>query len=180
VGERGSVELLGAGDLLRPWHLTDERYASVPIDARWRVIEPTWIALLDSDFPRRVARWPAITGNLVDRAAKRADSLAIRLAVAQIPQLSARVLVILWHLADRWGRVERDAIALPLRLSHATLAELVCAQRPSVSNALRELESCKLVDRSNGNCWRLLGDPPDELVVARGTQPDGARFVRDR
>lgn len=64
VAGRGSIELLGAGDLLPPWQLAEIRYASVRVNTRWRVIEPTWIALLDSDFPRRVARWPTITRNL--------------------------------------------------------------------------------------------------------------------
>jgi CRP/FNR family cyclic AMP-dependent transcriptional regulator len=164
LGERRSIELLGGGDLVRPSQTDGKDYATVPINAHWRVIEPTWIAILDQGFPRRVAQWPAITGNLVDRAAQRADSLAVRLAVAQIPQLTSRLRLILWHLADRWGRVESGGVSLPLRLSHSTLAELVCAQRPSVSHALRELESRKVLSRLPRGGWQLHGGPPDDLI----------------
>jgi CRP/FNR family transcriptional regulator, cyclic AMP receptor protein len=168
VGARSSIELLGAGDLFFPCHSGGPSYLTVPLESSWTVLEPAWLAVLDHTLALRTARWPSIMGRLVGRAAQRADSLAMRLAIAQIPQLSSRLLVLLWHLADRWGRVDPDGIVLSLRLSHATLAELVCAQRPSVTNALRELTRRRLVERLPGGGWHLHPLPSAELAAAMG------------
>jgi hypothetical protein len=43
------------------------------------------------------------------------------------------------RLADRWGRVRPDGVAVELRLSHSVLADLVAAQRPSVTASLGTL-----------------------------------------
>lgn len=158
LGSRHSVELLGPGELLRPWTTTGEQ--TVPSQSTWTVIESGAVALLDRDFHRSAARWPEITSALLDRALQRSRSLALRLAIAQLPRLAERLHLVLWHLADRWGRVERDAVVLPLRLSHQILADLVCAQRPSVSHALKELASAKLVLRRSDGGWTLCGTPP--------------------
>ena len=69
-------------------------------------------------------------------------------------------MTVFWHLADRWGRVDRDGVTLPIRLSHATLAELVAAQRPSVSIALKQLTGERRVARAPAGGWRLLEGHP--------------------
>src|SRR3712207_9115882 len=56
------------------------------------------------------------------------------------------------------------SVSLPLRLSHSTLAELVCAQRPSVSNALHELKSRNVLSRLPCGGWQLHGGPPEDLI----------------
>ena len=52
----GCTELLGPGDLMRPWDQS-EGLASVPFDVDWEVLEPTTIAVLDE----RVTRATTIT-----------------------------------------------------------------------------------------------------------------------
>jgi hypothetical protein len=57
VSGRRSVELLAAGDVLRPWvELGDDAPATVTIE--WAVMDPVTVAVLDGAFARRVARWP--------------------------------------------------------------------------------------------------------------------------
>jgi DNA-binding transcriptional MocR family regulator len=84
------------------------------------------------------------------------------------------VLSILWHLAERWGRMTLDGVALPLTLSHRLLAQLIGARRPTVSTALGQLAARGEVVRLPGGSWLLKGTPPG--------QPDDAleRFIPPR
>jgi CRP-like cAMP-binding protein len=157
VGDRRSVELLGAGDVLRP----PAADADTLLDARetWTVLAPAQVAVLDCLFQQRTARWPELHGALMDRALRRGDSLALRLALAQEPRLGDRIELVLWHLAERWGRVEPRGVRVPLRLSHQLIGELVCAQRPSVTRALRELAAADRVVACGNDGWLLRGCP---------------------
>jgi hypothetical protein len=87
--------------------------------------------------------------------------LNVYLAVSHINGVDMRVLTILWHFADRWGRTSPDGIVLPLRLTNAMLGDIVGARRQSVSTAVSDLVRRGLVDRcENGCCWHLRGGPP--------------------
>jgi CRP/FNR family transcriptional regulator, cyclic AMP receptor protein len=151
---RSSVELLGPGDLLRPWQ-DDGESASVPSVARWRVLEPARLAVLDADVVEALRLVPGALDVLLERAERRAHALSARLAIAQMPRLEDRLVAVFWCLADRWGRVEPGGVTIPLRLSHRVLAGLVCAQRPSVSVALKHLADDGLLERAEHGTWRL-------------------------
>ena len=73
---------------------------------------------------------------IVDRLSERAQRLAITQAISQLNRVDRRLLALFWHLAERWGRVASDGIAVPLVLSHRLIGELVGARRPTVSTAL--------------------------------------------
>jgi CRP/FNR family transcriptional regulator, cyclic AMP receptor protein len=156
---RRSVELLGAGDVLQLGD-GDGGAACLPADASWRALRTTRIALLDPEFLVMVHRAPAVVGNLLGRVVERCRALAVRLAIAQMPRLDARLLALFWHLADRWGRVEPGRVTIPLPLSHALLADLVCAQRPSVSVVLKHLIERGEVERLPLGGWALFTEPP--------------------
>ena len=79
--------------------------------------------------------------------------------------------MLLWLLADRWGQVRPDGTAIPIRITHTLLADLVAAQRPSVSTAISELTRRGLVIPIEGGGWILRGNPPGELVKLRDTEP---------
>ena len=162
LGRHVCVELLGSGDLLRPWDAEDPAAAPLTTGARWRVVESARLAVLDARFASLFVRFPPLTAVLLSRAVRRSQWLATLLAVSAMPRLDARLLAVLWHLADRWGRVGRDGTVVPLRLTHEILAGLVSAQRPSVTTALRSLERQGLVRRDASGGWLLLGDPPGD------------------
>ena len=65
--------------------------------------------------------------------------LSFRLAVLELKHVHLRVLLLLWHLSDRWGRVRRDGVHLELPLTHELIARMVGAHRTSVTVALRKL-----------------------------------------
>jgi len=95
----------------------------VPIEADWHVVDqPARLAVLDANVTRQLGRWPTITCEILDRAIRRARWLSLQLAVGHIKHVETRLLMILWHFADRWGRVRADGVVIDLQLSHRTSA----------------------------------------------------------
>ncbi len=165
VDGRYGAELLGVGDLLRPWQGEDTPQ-TLPLTTGWQVLEPARLAVLDRRVARRLARYPDLTGGLVGRALERSRNLAVNIAIVHQARVDVRLTMLLWHLADRWGRVTVEGVALPLGLNHTMLAELVAARRPTVSSALSELTTRGLLTRTAGG-WLLYGEPPAELIELR-------------
>jgi CRP-like cAMP-binding protein len=160
IGTVASAELLGAGDILRPW-VTGDEGSSMPASARWQVLQPTTVAVLDRRFTTIAGRWPEVVSALTERSVNRARLLAFQMAIGNVRRVDARLLLLMWRLADRWGRVTSDGIVVPLRLTHGWLAHLVGAQRPSVTTALGNLSGAGRVERLEDGSWLLRGDPPD-------------------
>ena len=144
-----ATELVGQGDLLRP-NDHDGDDAPIPFGVSWTVLETARLAVLDPAFTRLLAQWPAAVEAVLRGASNRAHSLAITMAVSNLRRVDARLLVLLWYLADRWGRVTPEGVVVPVRLTHETLARLVGAQRPSVTTALRQLDEEGRVRRTPG------------------------------
>ncbi len=160
---RECVELLGCGDLLRPWDHSDGLYAPVPFDTSWCVLQPTRLAILDRRFALVAGRFPELLAELVSRTLHRSRSLSLLFALSHVRRVDQRLLILLWHLADRWGRVEREGVVVPLRLTHETLAKLVGAQRPSVTVGLNQLREQGRLRRRPDGSWLLLGSAPEEF-----------------
>jgi CRP-like cAMP-binding protein len=157
VPERGrSLELLGPGDLLRPWQEDSPSFSEVS----WTVVEPTRIAVLDESFATRARRAPKLMETLTERALRRLHRLAVGAAIANTVGVEERLLLVLWQLAELRGRKAPGGTLLPLRLSHQTLADLVGARRPTVTLALRTLAERGLLQRHESGGWLLTGDPP--------------------
>lgn len=166
LGQTVATELVGRGDVLRPED-QDGVDAPVPFDVEWRVLQPTRVALLDREFAAVVGRWPEAMEVVVRNAVHRAQSLGLLLAVCHLRRVDARLLVLMWHMADRWGKVTPDGVCVPLRLTHQTLGRLVGAQRPSVTTALKQLQDDGQLSRASDGTWMLHGDPPDTLERMR-------------
>jgi CRP/FNR family transcriptional regulator, cyclic AMP receptor protein len=160
VGERTATELVGAGDLLQPWE--DDVDQLVQPRPAWRALLPTRIAVLDAAFAERVRPWPQIMQTLLRRAGRRARNLDVQRAISSQPRLEVRLALLFWHLAARWGRVERGGIHLSLPLTHALIGRLAGAERPSVSHALGRLADAGLVTGAGGD-WHLNGSIEDHL-----------------
>lgn len=162
VAGRRCGELVASGALLRPWDNFGHA-APMPFEVDWRVIQPVRLALLDHRVTLVCARWPALLHELVGRAVERSHTLALMVAIHSLQHVELRLLVLLWHLADRFGRVTPEGTLVPLKLSHSDLAELVGSQRPSVSANLIKLSRQGMVSRRPDRSWLLHGQPPSEL-----------------
>jgi hypothetical protein len=158
---RTTTELLGAGDLLRPWD-DDDQFDALPFTATWHVHVAARVAVLDTRVAMAAGRWPPVARALGTRHVRRARTLSFQRAIAQLPRVEDRVLVLLWTLAERWGRVGTQGVRLPLGLPHRTLATLVGARRPSVTTAVTGLTRAGLVERVDDG-WLLHGDPAEIL-----------------
>lgn len=155
-------ELLGAGDLLRPWQDIDSPTLKVVIG--WNVVHPTRLAVLDEDVARHLAHYPEVTSSLIGRALQRSHNLAVIMAIVHQARVDLRLHMLFWHLAARWGKVCSDRVTVPLRLTHGVLADLIAAGRPTVTRALSELARKNLVHARNEG-WELFGRPPGQLLA---------------
>jgi CRP/FNR family cyclic AMP-dependent transcriptional regulator len=171
VHRRFGAELLGEGDLLRPWQGEDAQ-PMLPRTTGWRVLRASRVALLDRRVAGRLARYPDLTARLVARALERSRNLAVNMAIVHHARVDVRVHMLLWHLADRWGRVGTDGVIVPLALTHAVLADLVAARRPTVTSALSDLANRGVI-RPVVDGWLLSGEPPGELLELQSVEVQG-------
>jgi CRP/FNR family cyclic AMP-dependent transcriptional regulator len=133
------------------------------------------VALLGYETLAALARLPAVLVELNRRTLWRSRALAVQLALASEPHLDARLELLLWHLADRWGRREDGAVVLRLPLTCDLLAELAGAERSAVSRTISRLARTDILTRRDDgtlvllNAMRVLGpDSRNDLECCRG------------
>jgi CRP/FNR family transcriptional regulator, cyclic AMP receptor protein len=173
LNERVASELLGPGDLLRPLEHDGEE-ATLPFAAAWRVLKPLRLAVLDRRWSVRMCAFPDVGIALTGRAMARSRRLANMFVIASYPHLEDRLWLVLWELADRYGRVRPDGVHVPVAMTHQVLSELAVARRPSVSSALSRLAGNRSVERLRDG-WLLRGDPPP-LVARSRDDPAAPEF----
>ncbi len=121
---------------------------------------PARMAVLDDDLVAGLAGLRRVLAELNRRTLLRSRALALRLALVEEPCLETRLELLLWHLADRWGRREADASVLLLPLNRDFVAELASAHPSAVGRALERLAKRGRLDRRPDGAFALLGDPP--------------------
>ncbi len=163
VAGTSAAELIGAGDLIHPGDIRASDLSPLNGRLRWTVLAPARLAILDGGFCARVAEWPQILGRVALRAVWRIHGLAVNHAICHQGRIEDRLLLLFWDLAQRWGRVSSEGVRLELPLTHMTLAKLVSAQRPSVTNALGVLRRRGLLLRRADRSWLLPLPIPEEL-----------------
>jgi CRP/FNR family transcriptional regulator, cyclic AMP receptor protein len=175
LGRFDCTELLGSGDLLRPWSFASAATATVSSHVSWNVVDPVRFAMLDRRFALSVAPWPEITAALMDRIIQRSRWLAFQLAVCHVVRVDTRLLLMLWHFADRWGRMTTDGARVRIPVTHSVLASVVGARRPSVTTALGRLQDEGMIERLGSGEWLLHGSPPEDY--ARIQEEAGASYL---
>jgi hypothetical protein len=143
---RRAVELIGPSDVLRPWSW-DEEGSHVQAEIGWRVLEPTKLAVLDHALVARLDPWPQLGVELVSRGTRRAHHLAVALAIVHHSRVEERLLLTLWHLAERWGRVTPTASSS--RCRSATSA-WPTSSAPTGPRSRRRWARCRTPARSAG------------------------------
>ena len=163
---RESAELLGPGDLLRPWQRLRSATEADP-SASWTVIEPGAIAVLDARVTGIIGHWPELVATVVGRALERSRALTLTLAISQMTGADLRVLALMWHLVERFGREEGDGWVVPIRLTHQMIATLAGTHRQTVTSALGQLANAGRLARLANGWWLVCGEPPEDLVAMR-------------
>ncbi|HTX13589.1 MAG TPA: hypothetical protein VME22_33535 [Solirubrobacteraceae bacterium] len=158
VGRAVATELLGPGDVLRPW---DEPLHShfIPPEHNWRVFRPGRAAVIDEHVTKLIGVRPALVLAFSGRLLRRVRSLAYLNAIGHLYSVEDKVRTLLWHLASTYGRVTPYGVKIPFRLTHEVLGEIVGAKRPSVTLALTHLHERGEVLR-DGVGWLLMGERP--------------------
>jgi CRP/FNR family transcriptional regulator, cyclic AMP receptor protein len=159
AGTRSHIEMLGSGDVISPWVGTGLEL-SPPTVLTASVVARARIALLDRRFALRTARWPELHAALIQRCIERSRRLSLQSAINALPRIEERLEVTLWELAYRFGRVTPVGVMLDLPLTHSDMADMLAAQRPSVSTAFARLQERGRVVRADRRRWLLGGDPP--------------------
>jgi CRP/FNR family transcriptional regulator, cyclic AMP receptor protein len=124
----------------------------------WHVSGRATIAILDDRILPALHAWPALSSRLIARAARQAARAAEQRAISQLPRVELRIRALLWHLAERWGRISAAGVVVPLELTHGALGHLVGARRPTVTLALSELARNGAVKRRDDGAWLLHHD----------------------
>lgn len=106
--------------------------------------------------------------------AQRARYLALTQAVTHLPRAYARLLILVWLLAERWGHVTPEGVTVSLPHTGEDLGMLVGARRPTVTIALQRLTQSGFLTRRGGDHWlstdraiRCL-DHPESLALVDG------------
>jgi CRP/FNR family cyclic AMP-dependent transcriptional regulator len=155
------AELVGEGDLVMPGGAGADAAGCM---VGWRVVEPARIAILDRQFVARVEQWPQVLARLTVRALRRGHELAWQSAIRNQTRVDHRIHRLLWHYADRWGRVTTDGVSLELPLTHECMGKLVGAHRPSVTSAIGMLERRGLLHRPSQGTWLLTRSAPADAT----------------
>jgi CRP/FNR family cyclic AMP-dependent transcriptional regulator len=148
AGHREGAELLGAGDLIQPASESGS-------DITWRAVTDATLAVLDATVLANAGAVPELLAGLLTTAADRTNAVARQLVLAQWSSADDRLLATFRMLAERWGVVTPEGVALPAFLTHSVLAPLVGARRPSVTTALKRLAASGAVRRAADGRWLL-------------------------
>lgn len=105
-----STELLGPGDILRPWPREDAERLLCD-QAQWMVLADCRVALLDQRLTAALSQYPEIYAVLLERMDTRARRFATTQAIAQLNRVDRRLLAQLVSPAVRTR-------ALTPRLTH--------------------------------------------------------------
>src|SRR5215216_2827176 len=83
VSDTVSTELLGPGDVVRPWSL-NQAPPLLQAEIRWYALTESRVALLDRRVGAQLGRWPEVGVALLDRLNERAHRLAVTQAISQL------------------------------------------------------------------------------------------------
>ncbi|HEY1522347.1 MAG TPA: Crp/Fnr family transcriptional regulator [Solirubrobacteraceae bacterium] len=145
--------LIGAEDLIRPWQLPE---IAIATSTRWRALTDTRIAVLDDRCRHRAVSIPGVLDKLLARTASTTHWLLAQSLLLTTPSVDERLLLWFALCGERWGKVTPDGVVLNLPLTHDLLGALVGARRPTVTIALKSLETAGFLARESGERWLLL------------------------
>jgi hypothetical protein len=152
LAETQTADLLGPGDLMSIGHPSETLLTT---GESWHVTNRATVAILDDRVLPALHAWPVLSARLVARVSRQAARAAEQRAISQLPRVELRLRALMWHLAERWGRMGSSGVVVPIELTHGALGRLVGARRPTVSLALSELaRDGSLVRRDDGS-WIL-------------------------
>jgi CRP-like cAMP-binding protein len=169
-----TADLLGPGDIVAVGSAGEPLLAT---GEHWHVSARATIAILDDRVIPALHAWPVLSSRLIARAARQAARAAEQRAISQLPRVELRIRALLWHLAERWGRMTSSGVIVPLELTHGALGHLVGARRPTVTLALSELAREGAVVRREDGAWLLSPESNPSTSPRDGAERPGIGTV---
>ena len=173
AGRSRAACLIGAGDLLRPWDMTE---IALNRDVRWCALTHVHARRFPPE-PQRGAADPRVVQALLSRATRTTRWLLAQALILGDSRVEDRLLMSFSLWAARWGRVTPDGIWVELSLTHELIAQLVGARRPTVTIALRSLETDHLLSRHPRGGWLLDRGTYEHIAVTEPLATDTERNV---
>lgn len=167
--DRHLLELLGTGDVLQLPGPEDGRRLSTTVTLT--AVADTQSLALGRAFIGAAARWPSLLVALQQRLESQRERLAVQAVITHLPRAEHRLLLMLWHIAGRWGVVTPAGIVVPLPLSHDLLGQLTASRRSTATLALGALEQAETIKRLPDGSW-LLTSRAEHAVQAIAQTPD--------
>ena len=164
VSGRPSMELLGPGDLIRPW-VHPRALNVLHVEDEWSLISTGHVAIVGEEFHQQAQAFPSTLTVLMDRVVARARWLGFHVALCQLPRIDHRLLLTFRYVAERWGTESPRGVKIPFRLSHRNLAALIGARRPKVSSALTALGERGLIEQEKDGSWTFFAADVDPLAI---------------
>jgi CRP/FNR family cyclic AMP-dependent transcriptional regulator len=169
-----TADLLGPGDIVAFGRAGEPLLST---RERWHVDGEASVAILDDRLLPALHAWPALSSRLIERAARQAARAAEQRAISQLPRVELRIRALLWHLAERWGRIGASGVVVPLELTHTAVGHLVGARRSTVTLALGELSREGSVTRRADGAWILRADSNPSGVSAAAPAAPGIAAI---
>ena len=151
-GREKTLAILSRGDLLGEMTLFDNPLRSASAET----MEDSVLLLLSNDDLRQVlAEMPELAIKVIQVLVQR-----LRQANQQIEELMflnarSRIICNLVHLASVHGIEENGKTRIPLRLTHAELANVVGVSRETATKVLDDLQKNSLIAINNKQLWLL-------------------------
>jgi CRP/FNR family transcriptional regulator, cyclic AMP receptor protein len=171
LGDRYMFELLGPGDVLQMPAVGGSPRLGGSI--RLTAATDTLLVTLGRSYIRAAGRWPSLMASCLRRIEAQRQRLAVQGLIAHLPRADDRVLLLLWHLADRWGHVTPTGTVLPVPLTHDVLGHLTAARRSTVTLAVSALEDEDCIRRVDHGYW-LLTDAAERKVETMASTSSAA------
>jgi CRP/FNR family transcriptional regulator, cyclic AMP receptor protein len=164
LADHASAHLFGPGTIVQL--NADTTDASLSWTTRWSCVIDSTVVALDDDFPQYLIRWPALGAIVRQQLASQVEAALRQCALTGLSRVDDRILALFWHLADGWGTVRHDGIAIRLPLTHRLIGRLVAAERATISLGTSRLAERGLLGRTGTRTWLL---NPDSRVLLAGS-----------
>lgn len=146
-GEEVTFGYVGAGEVFGELVAFIDR----PRESYAVAVEPSMVLILEREaFAAAIQSVPSIMFSVAKQIEGRFHNIESRVEDLVFRDARSRVASAIVKLAKDFGQAEDGRLVIQLRLTHAELATLVGASRPTVSIALGELEDENILDRSRG------------------------------
>ncbi len=149
-GREKTLAILGRGDILGEMTLYDNTSRSATAET---MEESTLLLIGNDEFKQLLLDIPELAIKIIQVLAQRLRQADQHIQELLFLNARSRIICNLVHLAVVHGIEEKGRIKIPLRLTHAELANLVGVSRETATKVLDELQKTNLIRIKSKQLW---------------------------